>query len=190
MYYGELKEQTLDYQRGHIVGGRRMARFLIAEFKKVCPSKTAELTFLKKAAEEWHHHCLTFGYGQEEPADAVPLGINENFLEKEATKNLTLAEEIIKAHHEAEEATKRAELAEAELAKRVEWLAFLFRDVALLLLIIGILLPAIGTWLWGNTFGYACWGLIGCGLLFALGYAYLRSILREYQQSQSTDQEG
>lgn len=116
MYYGELKEQTLDYQRGHIVGGRRMARFLIAELKKVFPSKTDERYFLKRAAEEWHHYCLTFGYGQEQPADAVPLGIDENFLEEKATKNLTLEEEIIRAHHEAEEATKRAELAEAELA--------------------------------------------------------------------------
>lgn len=74
-----------------------------------------------------------------------------------------------------------------KLAKRVEWLAFLFRDVALTLLIIGIMLPAIGTWLWGNHFDYACWSLIGCGLLFTLGYAYLRSILREYGRGQSTD---
>ena len=128
MYYGELKEQTLDYQRGHIVGGRRMARFLIAEFKKTCPSKTDECYFLKRAAEEYHHHCLTFGYGQEEPVDPVPLGISENFLEEKAAKNLVLEEEMLKAHHEAEEANRRAELAEAELAayKALPWYKKLF----------------------------------------------------------------
>lgn len=75
------------------------------------------------------------------------------------------------------------------LTERIGWLASLFRGVALGLLCVGILLPAVGTWLWENTFGYACWGLFGCGLLFALGYAYLRSLLREYERGQSAEQE-
>lgn len=76
-----------------------------------------------------------------------------------------------------------------KLAKRVEWLAWILRAVALGLLIAGIFLPAVGTWLWETNFGYACFSLMGMGLLFALGYAYLRSTLREYERNQSADQE-
>lgn len=72
-----------------------------------------------------------------------------------------------------------------KLLRRVEWLALLFRHVALALLYAGCLLPAIGTWLWGNTFGYACFSLMGVGLLFALGYGYLLFILREYEQNKT-----
>ena len=76
-----------------------------------------------------------------------------------------------------------------KLIDRVEWLALLFRAVALCLLCAGILLPAIGTWLWRNTLGYACFSLMGAGLLFALGYGYFLYILREYDRGQKAEVE-
>jgi hypothetical protein len=34
MYFVELSEKGLDYQRGHDLGGKRMADFLIKEIQK------------------------------------------------------------------------------------------------------------------------------------------------------------
>lgn len=74
------------------------------------------------------------------------------------------------------------ELAGVKLAYRVRWLAGILRGVAVGLICIGIALPAIGEWLWGVTFGYACFSLMGLGLLFAVGYGYLKFILNEYHE--------
>lgn len=79
------------------------------------------------------------------------------------------------------ENNKRA--AAEQLVKRIEWLAIIFRGVALGLLITGIFLPAVGTWLLEYNFGDACWILIGAGLLVALGYFCLWSVLQEYERS-------
>lgn len=124
MYFGELKEQTLDYQHGHFKGGERMANFLIFEFKKVYPSKTSEVEFLKKVAGEWRVHCLTFGYGKEEKDYVTTPGIVENHaFPPEVTKSLTTIEEVAKAQQNAAEALKRAEQAEKKLAayKALPW---------------------------------------------------------------------
>lgn len=76
-----------------------------------------------------------------------------------------------------------------KLVERVEWLASIFRWVALSLICIGVLLPAVGTWVWDNNFGYACFALMGAGLLFVLGFGYCRFILREYAWNEMTDKE-
>ena len=82
------------------------------------------------------------------------------------------------------------ESATDKLVERVNWLATLFRGLALFLMIFGFMLPALGTWLLGNNFGYTCWCLMGVGLLFALGCFYLRAILREYERNKDTNKEG
>lgn len=79
--------------------------------------------------------------------------------------------------------------AEEKLAERVEWLAGILRGAAIGLICIGIALPAIGEWLWGGALGYACFSLMGVGLLFALGYGYLLFVFREYERNKPAHQE-
>jgi hypothetical protein len=68
MYFGELSEKGLDYQRGHDLGGKRMADFLIKEIQKTTADGSMVrgsdvVSFLKKKAVEWQRHCKEFGMG-------------------------------------------------------------------------------------------------------------------------------
>lgn len=84
---------------------------------------------------------------------------------------------------------KNKTVAEERLVERVRWLAGILKGVAVGLICVGIMLPAIGEWLWGFNFGYACFSLMGVGLLFAGEYAYLRFMLLEYERSKTFDLE-
>lgn len=77
MYFGELAEKSIDYQRGHDIGGKRMADFLIKELDKVVSSGGMErkediISFLKKKELEWLQHCREFGMGKN-----VNTGVNQ-----------------------------------------------------------------------------------------------------------------